>query len=228
MTFPHKSGDKLPDVRLGSMGGNSVALHDLLGRKSLIYVWASWCGCREKLPLLEAFHRQHPDTATVSIACDAQGVDLPMRYLAAAKSTHGMWIDATCVLSRRWGLKELPLLLLLDEEGCLAWTGKLDEASLSEIEKLLPKPAARRDVPYPKVDTKNTRIEFLVQLCTNYLTRRRTEDACGFLRQALAVDPENRIIPKQVWAIQHPEKFYSGPIDKDWQAKQPPVTPLKS
>jgi len=228
MTLPHKIGDKLPDLRLGSMGGNSVALHDLLGRKSLVYVWASWCGCREKLPLLEAFHRKHPGIHAVSIACDAQGVDLPMRYLSAAKATHEMWIDATCVVSRRWGLKQVAVLFLLDEEGCLAWTGTLDEAALSEVEKLLSKPPARTNVPYPKVDTKNTKIEFLVQLCTNYLTRRRTEDAVGFLRKALAVDPENRILPKQVWAIQSPEKFYSGPIDKDWQSRQPPVTPLAS
>ena len=71
----------------------------------------------------------------------------------------------------------------------------------------------------PKVDG----IEFLVQLCTNYLTRKRVDDAVGFLKQALAIDPENKVLPKQIWALQHPEKFYSGPIDKEWQKQQPPV-----
>lgn len=42
MALPFKLGDKLPDVRLGSMGGNSVALRDHLGRKVLVFVWSSW------------------------------------------------------------------------------------------------------------------------------------------------------------------------------------------
>jgi peroxiredoxin len=42
MSIPFKPGDKLPDLRLGSMGGNSVALRDHRGRKALVYVWASW------------------------------------------------------------------------------------------------------------------------------------------------------------------------------------------
>src|SRR5437667_319418 len=118
MDLPFKVGDRLPDIRLGSMGGRSVALSEFAGRQTLVYVWASWCGCREYLGALQEFH---------------------------------------------------------------------------------------------------------VQLCTNYLTRKRIEDAVGFLKQALAIDPESKVIPKQIWALQHPEKFYNGPIDKEWQKEQPPV-----
>ncbi len=42
MSIPYKPGDTLPALRLGSMGGNSVALGDHRGRKALVYVWASW------------------------------------------------------------------------------------------------------------------------------------------------------------------------------------------
>jgi hypothetical protein len=64
-----------------------------------------------------------------------------------------------------------------------------------------------------------------MQSCTNYLTRKRIDDAVGFLKKALALDPENKVIPKQIWALRHPEKFYSGAIDKAWQSQQPPITP---
>ena len=33
-------------------------------------------------------------------------------------------------------------------------------------------------------------------------------------------DPENFIFRKQYWAINNPEKFYSGKIDTDWQRKK--------
>jgi len=228
MDFPFKVGDKLPDLRLGTMGGTSVALHEFRGRKALVYVWASWCGCREYLGTLQKFHEKHPEVAVLSIACDVTGPEYPMRYLRKAGATYHMWIDATCAISRRWGLKTVSTVILLDEEGCVLLSGnRLDEAFLGQVDQQLPVAPARREVPEPKVETKNTQVEILMQSCTNYLSRKRTADAVGSLRKALALDPENRIIPKQVWVLTNPEKFYEGAIDKEWQKQQPPVTPLK-
>jgi peroxiredoxin len=227
MNLPWKVGDKLPDARLGTMGGTSCALRDFRGRKTLLYVWASWSDSREALPLLEEFHGKHPETAVISIACDVTGPEYPMRYLRRARATFEMWIDATCTISRRWGVKEVPATILLDEEGCILLLGAaLDRPLLARVEELLARPAARRGVPEPKVDTKNTRIEILMQSCTNFLSRKRTADAAASLRKALAVDPENKLIAPQVWVLTNPEKFYEGAIDHAWLAAQPPVTPL--
>jgi hypothetical protein len=224
MEIPFKAGDRLPDVRLGSMGGNSRALSDFRGRKKLVYVWGSWCGCREKLGDLQSFHLAHPGLPIISIACDAQGVDLPMRYLSRAKATYEMWIDATCLLVRRWKLKRVSALVLLDEHDVVLAVGEgPDGPFLRQVENLLSKPPDPNPPPVPKVDTQDTKIEFLVQQCTNYLTRKRVDDAVGFLKQALALAPENQVLPKQIWALRHPEKFYEGPIDKEWQRLQPPL-----
>jgi peroxiredoxin len=228
MALPWKAGDKLPDVRLGTMGGTSCALRDLRGRKALVYVWASWSDSREALPLLEEFHRAHPGVAAVSIACDVTGPEYPMRYLRRARATFEMWIDATCTLSRRWGVKEVPVSILLDEEGCVLLAGTmLDRELLTRTGELLARPPARTGVAEPRVDTKNTRIEILMQSCTNFLSRKRTSDAVASLRRALAVDPDNGLIAPQVWVLTNPEKFYDGAIDHAWLAAQPPVTPLE-
>lgn len=227
MDLPFKPGERLAEIRLGSMGGNSVTLGDFPGKKKLVYVWASWCGCRESLGEIEKFHLKHPEVAVVSIACDAQGVDLPMRYLAAAKATHDVWIDATCNLVRRWKLKRVGVTVLLDENDVvLLATDDHPGADLfGKLEKLLSKAPDANPPLRPRPNTKDTKVEFLVQLCTNYLTRKRVDDAVGFLKQALALDLENRVLPKQIWALKNPEKFYSGPIDKEWQKQQPPVVP---
>jgi len=34
------------------------------------------------------------------------------------------------------------------------------------------------------------------------------------------MDPKNFIVRKQIWAIVHPDKFYSGDVDFDWQQIQ--------
>jgi len=44
--------------------------------------------------------------------------------------------------------------------------------------------------------------------------------AAGALREALKTDPKNWIIHKQIWAIEHPERFYEGPVDFRWQREQ--------
>lgn len=224
MDLPIKLGDRLPDIRLGSMGGHSVTLSQFAGRKKLVYVWASWCGCREHLGALQEFHLKNPGLPVITIACDAQGVDLPMKYLSKVRASFELWIDANCLLGRRWKLKQVGVLLLLDENDVVLLAAERPEpAVLQRVAELLPRAPSPNPPPAPKPDLKDTKVEFLVQLCTNYLTRRRIDDAVGFLKDALKHDPASRVIPKQIWALQHPEKFYDGPIDKEWQRQQPPV-----
>lgn len=222
MIIPFKAGQKLPDVRLGSLGGTSVAFSDYAGRKVLVFVWASWDPSRECLGDVEKFAKKHPGLAVVSIACDAQGVDLPLRYVSRAKCTHETWIDATCVLSRRWKVKQAGVTLLLDEDrGLLLAEGLPTSKVLKKVEGLLGRKAPAKVRPEPKADTRDTAIEIFCQQCTNYLTRRRIDDAVGFLRQASETDPENGIVPPQTWALRNPEKFYEGPVDVAWLKKQP-------
>jgi hypothetical protein len=222
MSIPFKIGQKLPDVRLGTMGGNSVAISDFEGRRVVVVVWGSWDPSRELLGGVEKFHLKHPEAATVSIACDAQGVDLPMRYLSAAKATHELWIDATCVLSRRWKIKKVGATLVLDEQRRLLYAGgPPTPAVLKEAGVMLTEKLKLKALPEAKADSRDTQIEIWCQQCTNYLTRRRVDDAIGFLRKASETDPENEIIPPQTWALRNPEKFYQGAVDVAWLKKQP-------
>jgi len=47
----------------------------------------------------------------------------------------------------------------------------------------------------------------------------RTAEALASWRAALELDPANFTIRKQIWMIEHPEKFYPA-IDFDWQKEQ--------
>jgi len=41
------------------------------------------------------------------------------------------------------------------------------------------------------------------------------------LKQARDLDPDNWRIRKQIWAIEHPDKFYTGKSpDFNWQSEQ--------
>jgi len=47
----------------------------------------------------------------------------------------------------------------------------------------------------------------------------RTEEALASWRTALALDPPNFTVRKQIWMVEHPEKFYPT-IDFGWQKEQ--------
>ncbi|MBM3216584.1 tetratricopeptide repeat protein [Candidatus Poribacteria bacterium] len=48
----------------------------------------------------------------------------------------------------------------------------------------------------------------------------RKNEAVDHLRRALRLEPNNYVIRKQIWALEHPDRFYEGGIDWDWQREQ--------
>ena len=48
----------------------------------------------------------------------------------------------------------------------------------------------------------------------------KEQEAMAEWRKALALDPQNWIIHKQIWAVEHPDKFYKGAVDYTWQKGQ--------
>ena len=59
----------------------------------------------------------------------------------------------------------------------------------------------------------------LLGIAAIHLAEGRREKALEALKQARAVEPDNWIIRKQIWSIEHPEQFYPT-IHTDWQKEQ--------
>ncbi len=58
------------------------------------------------------------------------------------------------------------------------------------------------------------------QLGLVLLEEGKKEEAMAEWRKALALDPQNWIIHKQIWAVENPDKFYKGGVDYGWQKAQ--------
>ena len=39
-------------------------------------------------------------------------------------------------------------------------------------------------------------------------------------RRGVALQPDNYIIRKQIWAVENPDRFYQGQVDYAWQKEQ--------
>ncbi len=54
---------------------------------------------------------------------------------------------------------------------------------------------------------------------TSQYQQGKTAEALASWRAALALDPANFTVRKQIWMVEHPERFYPK-IDFDWQKEQ--------
>ena len=77
--------EPLPELSLSDAEGRSWTLADFDGQRTLVNLWAVWCGpCREELPKVQALHERFADDAdirVVTINLDPND-DIALRFMA--------------------------------------------------------------------------------------------------------------------------------------------------
>lgn len=83
-TRNHLSRQPAPDFELSSLGGSTVSLESLRGKRVLLHFWATWCGvCKLELAGLSAVHaRLGPDEALITVVADADDREAVARFVA--------------------------------------------------------------------------------------------------------------------------------------------------
>ena len=154
-----------------------------------------------------------------------------MPWVEKAGGTYRVLLDQNNQIGKSYGVKFVPIGILVDENGALAravGSVNIDEEQFHEqlsrwtITDEIPQEwllADRSDSPPPlTADEQEAVARF--QLAAVMLQRDRKDEALEELRRAFRLDPENWFIRKQMWALETPEAFYSGDVDYDWQKEQ--------
>lgn len=181
-----------------------------------------------QLPVWQEFYtaNQKSGIEVLAVAIDFQGADLPRPYVERANPTYASAVDAENLLGQHFGFRAVPNAVFVDEAGIIQYVkfGGFDirkpedrqrAEQFAAADQLLPAAGAR------VVDgfvSEAARTHF-----NNGLALFRQGDrkqAVAEWRKGLAYEPENWIIRKQIWAIEHPDKFYNGDVDFDWQREQ--------
>lgn len=199
-----REGQRLPDVLLASMGGTAVPFSSFRGRKVLLFFWAPWDSSREALSALQRFYEHHRSGTfeVVTIAFDVRGPESPMKDLKGVKASFTLLIDATCTLSRVWGVRTIPLAALVDEEGTVVLSSDtLDEGFLSRVSCALQEGVRKLLSHDPKVEHRSES-EILLQACANFLGRGMRQEALASLKKALSCDSDNSLIARQIEVIE--------------------------
>ena len=130
-----KGPERLPDVTLQPLGdGDPVALRDLRG-PMVVNLWASWCvPCERELPVYQQFATKYADQIDV-LGIDFQDNrrDKARAMIAKAGVTYPLVSDPDGEMRARF----MPQLILLDEQGEVAFEKYVEITSVAQLEKLV-------------------------------------------------------------------------------------------
>ena len=130
--------------------------------------------------------------------------------------------------SARFGFKAVPNGVLIDADGTIRWAkyGGFSVDTPDDLDTVRRffagedvEPSAVPEAPYELDEAQSQEVEHLVRHGHQLLDKDRTDDAVQAWQQALAMDPENLVIRKQIWAARYPERFHPT-IDWEWQKAQ--------
>ena len=133
---PAKVDFPAPDLDLHDIMGNPVSLKDYRGQVMLVNNWATWCPpCRQEMPILDAYFRDHRHQDFVIVAIDAGDpatmvVDFVNRY----EMSFPVWVDPSSSALSSFRNNYLPSSYLIDKKGqvVMVWSGAVSRASLEQ------------------------------------------------------------------------------------------------
>lgn len=131
-TEPH--GD-LPAVELPCLGGGEGVNLATLRGPMVVNLWAQWCEpCERELPIYEEFHQTHQARVPV-LGVNWQDVQpaAALRMAQAAGVSYPQLADTQPVIRAQ----ALPKLILLDDNGNIAFEEYIEIVSLSQLEGLV-------------------------------------------------------------------------------------------
>ena len=133
-------GDPIPSFEAPSLaGGDTLAWDDLVGRPTILAMWAPWCPhCQAELPRLAAAVQARPDLqlVTITTAYGAQPGPTPQEYLDDEGLSFPVAIDdVEGTLSAGFGVQGFPTTYFVDASGTVSevTSGEIEPAQLDAI-----------------------------------------------------------------------------------------------
>ncbi len=130
-------GEAPPDYLGTSTDGEKIRLSENTGKLQIVSFWATWCApCRKELPVLNAIQKQVGADRMRVVAVNLEEPRAQFRRAMRAYKDFELTFvhDKKGITARRYGVKGIPFLVIIDVDGTVAYTHKgYGEATLPII-----------------------------------------------------------------------------------------------
>ena len=180
------------------------------------------------MPVWQQWYQENRDKGIeiISVAIDAQGDDKILPYVQRAKTEFPTVKDEENLLGQIYGFKAVPNGFLIDERGVLQYKklGRFDirrNEFLAVVDQWADATGQLlSDATDPDLSPDHAKAHELFRQGTALQKQGQHAEAMALWRQGAELEPDNWIIRKQIWAAEHPDKFYGAEVDFDWQKEQ--------
>jgi cytochrome c biogenesis protein CcmG, thiol:disulfide interchange protein DsbE len=114
-------GQPAPSIQAKLLDGTVFNLADDKGKVVIVNMWATWCGpCREEMPALDAYYRQHRDQGLVLVALSMDDPRDEAKVRAATQAySFPVGLERETYLKGYGRIWRLPMTFVVDRRGIL-------------------------------------------------------------------------------------------------------------
>ncbi len=113
-------GDRMPELHVPTLDGDTVTTADLEGRVVVLNFWATWClPCRAEMPALQALTDRHAgdDLVVLGLATDVGGEGPIRAFLEERDITYPVGRATRDQRLAFGGVRAIPTTLVVDRSG---------------------------------------------------------------------------------------------------------------
>jgi hypothetical protein len=163
----------------------------------------------------------------LSVALDVQGAEKALPFVEKAGARFTTIVDEENLLGQLYGFKAIPNGYLIDQQGIVRYRklGGFD-IRLAEIARIVERWATGPSLDESLEETgvalgaEHSQANAHFRAGLSLYRDGSVVNAVAEWRKGVELEPDNYIIRKQIWAVQNPDKFYTGSVDYDWQKEQ--------
>ena len=162
----------------------------------------------------------------LTVAVDFQGSTVVKPYIDKAKASFTTVVDSENILARLCGFKAVPNGYFIEPGLKVSESikGKFDIRipELFEKTRRWIKASHVREIDDKKFigEGMSSEEQYMFDKGLRFYQQGNESEAILEWQKLVEMDPKNFIVRKQICAIVHPDKFYAGDVDFDWQQIQ--------
>jgi peroxiredoxin len=157
-----EKGNRLPDVELTTLGGETIRVGELRGQPLVVNFWATWCGpCAEEIPMLEQAYKANSEAGLRLLAITDESPDAVAPFMQVHEMSFPVLLDKGKAANNKYRVQAIPTTFFVDRSGVIVerHLGALGENLLNVyLEKILrseagPTPAPAEPTSAPPAHT---------------------------------------------------------------------------